>query len=581
MRAAAMQDALIRYRALQDANPGRPIFDLLPLIFKLKGQPFSINEGHFLQEPMYKLTGSVPRRMVFKAGRQVAKSTGLAASGILRVATRPYFNHLTVTPLFEQVRKFSGNYVRPFLVESTFKTHLLRPGSDNSVLQRTIANGSNLFYNYASNSADRIRGTSADGVDLDEMQDFDLSVIPIIESCMDASKYKIVRYSGTPKTKDGPLEVYWQQSSQAIWHIPCQETGCKRVNRCSADGDLLKMIQSPVTLVCAGCGKPVDSRLGYYVHDRPDLRNIFPGYHLPQPAFPMHYADPRAWYKLQDALKTKPLYVIYNEILGESIDVGLKMVTQEDLEGAGKIVARPPAKHNTSPYIITTTGVDWGGKGKELTTDKEEFISNTAIAVAGMRADGVVEITSVRRAPYEADHAAEAALVRNTASDSQSDWVAHDFGGAGDVRETVLIHSGWPKKKVMPCTYSIMSVNKPIVYWQRPGATGARSSYTLDKTRSLQLLCALIKTRQVLLPEWSSNREALSDFFSLFEESIEGPRGSARRLVKKVKGRTDDVCHAINFAVMACYHATRRWPNIADAFMKLEGDAEAWDESDR
>jgi hypothetical protein len=522
----------------------------------------------------------VPRRQVTKAGRQVAKSTNMAATGILRAASIPYYNLLTVTPLFEQVRKFSSNYVKPFLAETTLRTQIVAPGTDNSVLQRTLSNGANMFYNFASKSADRIRGTPADELDVDEVQDFDLDVLPVIESCLDASEYQLIRYSGTPKTFDGPLQYYWDLSSQGIWHILCQTTGCKHENICSVDGDILKMIDNPKTLVCAKCNQPLDARIGMYVHGRPERRMTFPGYHMPQVIFPMHYENPKKWDKIQKDLKgEKPKYIIWNEILGESLDVGQKLLTITDLKRAGTAPVTKPQQFPRSRYIMSVGGTDWGGKGKERVTDKEDFISNTALALGGMRNDGVIEIKWLYRTPYEANNYQEAKLVYETFRGVGVDWLAHDFGGAGNVREDIMINLGMPREKIAPFTYTRLSFNKPIVFFEPSGVRGARSSWSLDKPRSLSLLCEMIKSGLVILPEYEKVKEYLEDFLSIYEETIETPRGK-QTLVKRVPRRTDDVVHAINYVVMTLCHATGKWPKIADAYMNLKGPDQQWTDQD-
>ena len=572
-----LEDALTRYRHILDENPEMPVCDLLPLIFRLKGKPFSIRD-HFPHEPMYRLN-MIPRRQITKAGRQVAKSTNMASVGILRAATVPYYNLLTVTPLFEQVRRFSSNYVKPFLAETTLRSHIIGAGTDNSVLQRTLANGSNLYYNFASKSADRIRGTPADELNVDEVQDFDLDTLPVIESCLDASTYGILRYSGTPKTFDGPLQCYWDLSSQGVWHIPCQVTGCKHENVCSTDGDILKMIDNPKTLVCAKCAQPLDARLGQYVHRRPERRLSFPGYHMPQVIFPMHYALPNKWQKIQDALREKPKFIIWNEILGESLDVGQKLLTVDDLKRAGKAPFCTPGQYDSNRYIMSAGGVDWGGKGKERVTDKEEFISNTALALGGMRNDGVIEIRWLYRTPYEANNYEEAKLVYETFRDTGIDWLSHDFGGAGNVREDILIQLGMPREHIAPFTYATLMFNKPIVFFEPSGERGARSSYTLDKPRSLFLLAELIKAGIVILPEYERVKDFVEDFLSMYEETIETPRGK-QSLVKRIPRKHDDIAHAINYVVMTLLHATGRWPKIAEAYQNLKGPDQNWNEHD-
>lgn len=563
--------AVNNFRTVLEERPEVGFASILPLIFRLKGKPFDIVDGHFLFEHEF-VVHNMPRRQIDKAGRQVAKSTNKAAGGIIRAAARPYYNLLTVTPLFEQIRKFSNNYVKPFLRESAVRSYLLAQGSDQQVLQRTLSNGSTLFYNYASNSADRIRGTPADEVDFDELQDFELDVLPVIQSCLDASPYKIERYSGTPKTFDNPLQVYWDYSSKGVWHIPCQETGCKHENRCTVadEGDLLKMIGDGRrrkdgrlnTLLCAKCGNPVNARLGYFIHAFPNRRLTFAGFHKPQILFPMHYESALAWDKIMDVARNKPKYLFYNEVLGESIDVGQKLITIGDLKAAGIGKYQSPSTFDRSNYIATAVGTDWGGKGKEKVSDTEEFISNTSLALGGIRGDGVVEITWGYQTQYSADHFREAGICKEAAGISGADIIAHDYGGAGDVRESILIKAGWPAGRILPFTYVAMGLNKNIVTFTK-GPADARASYSLDKARSLLLLCELIKAKKVIFPEYTGRMATLmNDFLAIYQEKRDNPRGGSSVLINRIHKQHDDFVHAVNFVVMGLFHRTGKWPNM-------------------
>jgi hypothetical protein len=576
-------EALARYQQLIERNPEMPAVEILPLIFKLKGKPYDVRTGHFPMEPVFKLR-NVPRRQVLRSARQLSKSTTLAAKDVLTAMAMPHINILTVTPLFEQVRKFSNNYVRPFLNECAFRSQIV--GSDrnnNSVLQRTLANGANLFYSYAGDSADRVRGTPADCCSIDECQDMNSDALDVIESCLSASPHKLLRYSGTSKTSDGTLEELWNLSSQGVWHIPCTTQGCLEENRCDvATGHLLKMIDHPKTLVCHKCGQPLDSRLGFYIHGFPERRLLFAGYHVPQVIFPMHYASPVAWSVIQTALKEKPAFHVFNEILGIPYDLGSKLVTREDLEAASVLEVQEPASFNHSVYRASCLGIDWSGRGKERASDKEDFISNTALALAGLRHDGVIEIRWLYKTLYSADHNEEAELVVASGAGAHVDYIAHDFTGAGDVRETLLLNHGWPISRLIPFTLTRRSNNYGIVTFSPSGTTGARSSYSLDKPRSLLLLCELIKRKKVLLPQYAGNAKFLEDFYHLFHETTEGPRGKTS-LVKKVPGETDDVVMAINNAVMGLYHALNAWPSLTDAFVTPDygpSEANGWEADD-
>ena len=45
---------------------------------------------------------------------------------------------------------------------------------------------------------------------------------------------------------------------------------------------------------------------------------------------------------------------------------------------------------------------------------------------------------------------------------------------------------------------------------------------------------------------------------------------AAACLVHRVVKQHDDFVHAVNYAVMALFHATNFWPDVADAWMKLD-----------
>jgi hypothetical protein len=417
----------------------------------------------------------------------------------------------------------------------------------------------------------------------DEMQDFDIDVLPVIQSCLDASPFKIERYAGTPKTFDNPLQVYWDFSSKGVWHIPCQETGCKYENRCTVadDGDSLKMIGDGRrrkdgrlnTLICAKCGQPLNSRLGYFIHGYPNRRKTFAGFKKPQILFPMHYESALAWDKIMDVARNKPKYLFYNEILGESIDTGQKLITIKDLKEAGVAKYQPPSNFDRARYLMTAVGADWGGKGKEKTTDTEEFISNTSFALGGIRGDGVVEITWGYQTPYSADHFQEAGMCREAAATSSADFIAHDYGGAGDVRESILVRSGWPLGRVLPFTYVALGLNKNIVTYA-PGAADARTSYSLDKARSLLLLCELIKAKKVVFAPYEGRMATLmNDFLAIYSEKRDNPRGGSSVLINRIHKQHDDFVHAVNFVVMGLFHRTQKWPNVGaiwDEIMKLK-----------
>jgi len=138
---------------------------LLPMVLTLDGKPYSL-ENHFQFETLFYTR--MPKSMVLKTGRQVGKSTVGSAHGVITCTSIPYFRTLYITPLFEQVRRLSNNYVRPFIEQSPLRTLWLGTNTENSVLQRSFRNYSMMQFSFALLDADRVRGVKADKLVIDE-----------------------------------------------------------------------------------------------------------------------------------------------------------------------------------------------------------------------------------------------------------------------------------------------------------------------------------------------------------------------------------------------------------------------------
>lgn len=408
----------------------------------------------------------------------------------------------------------------------------------------------------------------ANGIAVHNCQDIDPVNIPVAQACYAASPFKIENWLGTPKTFDNLLQVQYDMSSQGVWVTPCHH--CNFENYGNVGMHLLQMIDGP-TLVCAKCRRDLNTRLGFWEHQYPERQKTFAGYHVPQPLLPMHYEDPNAWQIIQEARQGPPfgmpLYRFYNEILGESYDAGAKLITQKEIQEAAVVEPRPPTQlKRYGGFVIAGTGVDWGGRGKEKTTDTEDFISNTAVAIGGMRSDGIVEVCHLAKVPYEVNHQEEVRMVAEAASMSMADVLALDYGGQGNVMQSMLEGVGCPQDILMPFTYIGHTPRRPIVQYTPPATAGVRSSYTLDKTRSVLLLIELIKSGQVLLPDYETYKHCLADFNAIYEESTDSPNGSKSRRICRLRRQTDDIVHAVNFLVMALYHKANMWPKLAKSF---------------
>lgn len=526
----------------------------------IDGRPMNLKK-HFQLAPLYNL--QFPRQFLLKCGRQVGKSYGIASQGTLQSNFIPMFKTLYIQPRFDQIKYFSNIVMKPFIQRSVLRDYFMDSSCEDSVLMRTFRNESRVHYSYCFTDADRVRGISGiDKCGLDEIQDINSEFIPVIGETMSASDFMIYQYTGTPKTTDNTLNVYWEESSMAEWVIPCPN--CKKLNVPSIGQDLLNMIGKE-TMVCANkkCGKPLDARIGWYEHARPAIRHKFAGYHISQVIHPLHYTSPMKWEILRAKMEGPNCYNkarFWNEVLGEACDEASKLLTPADIKNASspdRINDRGEASNLCRQYESVIMGVDWTGGGML-------GHSTTVIALCGIKpGTDRVDVLYVERLNISMSVPEEVGYILHLANRFNVAYIAHDYTGAGNLREVLMTQAGFPSDQIL--NYSLhTSTNKDIITYHKPTA-GQRESWTIDKPRSLLVLAHMIKGGKVQFPEFESSYPVTSDFLALQEEVKDIPKGGVAYLITKAPNRTDDAAFAIDFACSSIWHIRDKYPSIADA----------------
>jgi hypothetical protein len=561
--------AVMRELAGRHAFPS--LEPLLPLVLNLNGRPYTIKD-HFAFSPLFRVL--TPKNQVWCTGRQVSKSTSLAAHGVVFANSVPFFKTLYITPRFEQVRRFSNNYVRPFIDLSPIKSQWSGTSTENSVLQRSFKNNSMMLFSFALLDADRVRGVSADRVCIDEVQDMDPDHVPIIQETMSYSRWGTSYYTGTPKTLDNLIYGLYKRSSQAEWFIPCDS--CKHWNIPALEHDLDAMIgdysihiseKHPGT-VCAKCRKPINPRHGRWVHRYPERRWQFAGYHVPQIILPLHFADPEKWSTLllkREGYGNMTQAQFYNEVMGESVDTGQKLISETDLKAAcvldweNKKEPDPKCYKNLADYKHRILAIDWGGGG-------EAGISFTVLTAMGFRPDGTIDVLWSKRLLIGGDHLAEAVECMKWSNFFKCDFVTHDYTGAGTVRETVMVQAGFNLDRVMAMRL-VRSAAQDLLVYKPPTEINHRAHYSIDKTRSLLYTCQAIKLKQVRFfqYDWASQDMPglISDFLALVENKADSRTSSDIYTITRNTLLTDDFAQAVNLGCAALWHINDAWPNFA------------------
>lgn len=544
-RVAQAYQTLLQAQVLDNLSP------VLPFLLKLRGKPMSMR-NHFAMEPMLSLR--LPRRVLFKTARQVAKSTGEAVRITAIHSARAYFNTMYIAPRFEQTKTFSNDRVAPLISESPMFHS--ETSVEQSILRRQFpVTQAMAYFTYAFLDCERTRGYSSDANIFDEVQDLQYGFIDIINQVLSASEMKQEIYTGTPKTKDNTISRLWADTSQTEWAIPCS---CpKKWNVCSAEQDLLQMIQEKGPS-CAGCGRLLDPETGHYVHGKPEKAGEFLGVHAPKIIFPMHYRPnaltggmedwKKIWIRKETA--TNPA-VLHNEDLGEDYDLRVNLLTESDLKAASTLSwpnDLDAALAKRDMYRAIYMGIDWGGGGRD-------GVSLTAIAVTGVRLDGKFDVLYMKKFDPTVGSLNEAGLIKHVFDKMRPILIPYDLSaGAGMQRELFLVSMGVPQFVMAPCSYVAASTARDIIVPSINGE-GGRAFLSIDKSRAIQAVCNAVRYGLVRFPKWDTWKEYGKDFLALVEDKHKNVRGSDVYLIDTKAGESDDIVHAIVFAALAGWHS--------------------------
>lgn len=515
---------------------------LLPLLFRIKNKPFSIDgreQFHVL------FAKEMVREQIILSGRQLGKSVSLSRSEIFNLLSMPNYQILYVAPLQEQTRRYSDLYINETIQSCPLAMKLQDSGmagvlSDAKIIRATghqsFANGSGIQLTYAKTSADRARGIFCDQLDVDETQDVSGESLPIIQESLTASEFGITRYTGTAKVVENLIEAKWQKSSMCEWVMKCQH--CGYYNIPNLDGRVLEMIQAD-GMHCLHCGRRLDVSVGQWVAAYPDRMKTFRGYHIPQVVCPFIVDNKNNWDKLLHKLMNGVLATFIQENLGISYSVGQRLLTMQHIRRQCVLPStktlQDELKRNPARYSFIVAGIDWGGA---------ELTSFTVITVIGIRPNGRIDVLWARR-------------YRGFDPDEQMIDIARICRFYGCVAVAADAGMGLDKNQILSKRFGL-----PIVQMQytrqlklfgknrSTGRTNVVQCWTIDKVMALDVLFLAIRNRRIFFPKEESFISTYTpDLLSPYETTTE-VGGLTHRLYLRSEAQPDDFCHALCFASM-------------------------------
>lgn len=381
---------------------------------------------------------------------------------------------------------------------------------------------------------------------IDETQDFYTSEIPVIRECTSHFKDSTEIMAGTPKSHDNPLEVYWQETTQNEWLVPCS---CGKWNfldeQCIAPTEWYLTDRIPPGPVCKKCLKPIDVRKGKWMSTSPG--KSIQGYRIPQLMVPWIVGTKSQWLKLLWKRDNYPFGQFYNEVLGLSYDSASKPITRDELIDCCDSYDLWNLDHLTQQIVteargsmVLTAGVDWGegNDGSEKSpSGKVRNASYTVLtlgAYINQRQWAVKAVKKYVGKETEPDYVvADIVRILNTLGVA---LVGVDWGHGWGVNNSLVRKLG-PSKVIQ---YQYLPKLKQRLKWDPLGYR-----YHLARNFMLSELFFDLKNGLIRFPRWQQIEPYAKDILAVYAEYNE-----YRREVKydHRPSDPDDFLHSLHYA---------------------------------
>lgn len=190
----------------------------------IDGKPFRLDKRPYLTE-IYRHFGATSKNratkvVVLKCSRKVEKTETICNILLYALLNIPYFNAVYTAPRQPQVTRFVEERFNGAMMSSMDRC-LLKQRVKSSVSHQTFDVGArslNHFYAYSNwGDAHGLLGIEADLCCIDEYQDSDPDVLPMLMEMLAQSEYKWVIVSGTAREQGSEFWRLWDTSTKGEW----------------------------------------------------------------------------------------------------------------------------------------------------------------------------------------------------------------------------------------------------------------------------------------------------------------------------------------------------------------------------
>ena len=469
-----------------------------------------------------------------RSGRQVSKTTIMAADMTVRVTLSPYKQVIYCNSSSAQTASFSNSKLNPFLQQSPYVYHNIMRGKNiiDNVYNKRLSNYAEIIMSYFSESADRVRGRSGQAMYLDEVQDMLWDAMIDAEECLSAAPEPRFTYAGTSKSLNTPLEFLWGESTQNEWVIPCD--GCRKYNRPSHKNIGKK------GLICKNCGHPLNTYDGQWMSFAPKNKKPFvDGYWIPQIIMPMHCLSEDKW---RDLLTKRDVYSpakFDNEVLGLPNGEGESPITEEMLQAIClpnlRMMDRV-CQENAEGARYIAAGIDWGGGG-------EMGVSRTVLSIYAVYPEEPMFKKIFGKIYTEGEPVKHVEDIAMWLVRFGCHMVCGDHGG-GNFAMSALSEKLPAHMRLIPIMYSDASAP------YRWDETARR--YTVNRTVVIDSFFGDVKKKVVRTFNWEEFRPFALDILNERQEVLGEERGISKRVWRHAPTKPDDSLHSMIFGWFAC-----------------------------
>lgn len=496
--------------------------------------PFSFAGRRYLRAPY----DTSARRTLLKCGRQTEKSTMLGNKSLAYCSINGSFKVLYVSATATQAQVFSVDRLKDPVETSEQLRKLTSTALSQNVFFKQFKNRSQIRIRYAFLNADRTRGIPADLVLIDEIQDIHFHNVPIIEQCASHSPWKLFCYSGTPKSLDNTIEIYWSEhSTQNEWAVPCDRHSPYFWNF------LGRQNVGKTGPICARCGKPINPNhpdaawVSFQpVTDENAHRVTFEGYRINQLMVPWIINNPDAWHdSIIFPLENYGTAQFNNEVLGLSFDSGQRPLTRQHIEACCQERihmedvlenARKCREHGG-----VAAGIDWGSGENE---------SYTVLTLGGYMGGEFQIFYCHRFVAEDLNPRLQLLKIAQLLNDVQFHICGADYGGGFDRNDWLMRNFG-PTKLFK---YQYAGAPKKKVKWESD-----LGRFMLHRTEIMSDLFNAIRNRRIWLPRFEEIRHLYgADMLNIFSEYN---RQIHMTQYKVSPGKSDDTFHSILYCLLA------------------------------